>query len=90
VRQALAVAAEEYEAALRDGKFVNIVEYQDSRGFVWVAEDMVGDMGNDVAAAFAELKKAWPSAMPPAEPVMTPGEVLAAVSRVELALANPD
>jgi len=85
--QALAVAGEEYQAAVKDGKFANLVEYQDSRGFVLVAEEMVGKLSDEAGAAFEELKRAWPSAQPPAEPVMSPEEVLAAISNVELALS---
>jgi hypothetical protein len=34
---------------------------------------------------FADLKKAWPEAMPPAKPVKDYGAVLGDVSRIELA-----
>lgn len=95
----LEVAAEEYEASIEKGRFTKPVEYQDSRGFVWRAEQLIESVAaaygqKDPAAltatrqAFAELKKAWPSAMPPARPVMEPAQVLAAVSRLELALGG--
>jgi len=32
--------AEEYKAAIANNKFVELIEYQDSRGFVLYAEDL--------------------------------------------------
>jgi len=36
----LKTAAEEYKAAIANNKFVELIEYQDSRGFVLYAEDL--------------------------------------------------
>jgi len=36
----LKTAAEEYKAAIANNKFVELIEYQDSRGFVLCAEDL--------------------------------------------------
>jgi hypothetical protein len=99
ILEMIEVAAEEYEASIEKGRFAKPVEYQDSRGFVWRAEQLLEQVSDefgrkDAASlattrqAFAELKKAWPSAMPPARPVMEPGQVLSAVSRLELALGG--
>jgi hypothetical protein len=93
--ESLKVAAGEYEAAITDGKFSKPVEYQDSRGFVWYAERMLDSVATDLEkkdaeafkqmrADFAELKKAWPAAMPPAAPILDHGAVLARISRIEL------
>ena len=82
----LATAGEEYEAAIADGKIVEIVEYQDSRGFVIYAEDLYqgiseqvsqenAEVGKEIESSLTELKKAWPSVNPPDTPVMTPEEV---------------
>ena len=83
-------AADEYEASIADGKFVELVEYQDSRGFVMYAEELYNSIAAaqatadaaqhaKVQAAFADLKTAWPSVKPPDKPIKTPAEVTALV-----------
>jgi hypothetical protein len=78
----LDTAKEEYEAAIADGKIAEAVEYQDSRGFVFYADTLyqgiAPSMGKDnpkgmetIKSSFTQLKKAWPSAVPPVAPVMT-------------------
>lgn len=95
----LRTATEEYNAAIKDGKITEAVEYQDSRGFVWQASLRIESIAADLEKrapdaltstrqALAMLKKAWPSAVPPDEPVMNAGAVISAVSRVELALSG--
>mgnify|MGYP001255420371 CR=1 FL=1 len=95
----LRVAHSEYEASIEDGKFTKPVEYQDSRGFVLRAERMIegaaGVLGKldapalqRVRADFARLKAAWPAPMPPAAPVMEPGQILALVSDIELHMSR--
>ncbi len=92
-------AASEYNDALEDGRIANPVEYQDSRGFVWYADLLVdriaGDLGKidkdglaQLREGFAELKKAWPTAVPPENPIKDHDTVLADISRIELA-ASP-
>jgi len=78
----LKTAAEEYKAAIANNKFVELIEYQDSRGFVLYAEDSTKNIADQmsqkrpedhkVIAALEELKKAWPAVNPPATPVKTP------------------
>jgi hypothetical protein len=91
----LKVAHSEYEASLEGETFVKPVEYQDSRGFVLEAERMfeaaAGELRRKDAEALArirtvlgKLKTAWPAPMPPSAPVLTPNEVLALVSDIEL------
>lgn len=94
--EVLRVAQSEYEAAIEDGVFALPVEYQDSRGFVLRAEQMIEaaalsgprpieaeDLAK-VRAAFAELKAAWPAPLPPAAPLLGVGEMSVLISRIEL------
>ncbi|MDR5866040.1 hypothetical protein [Halomonas koreensis] len=89
-------AMHEYEEAVKDGDFVNVVEYQDSRGFVLVAKSVLeqhadlyadGSYG-ELLAAYEDALKAWPSAVAPASPVMTPGEVSASMFKLEAELGE--
>jgi len=92
-------ATGEYQQALGKGRITKPVEYQDSRGFVWQAETMVeslsaalekkdADALKHVRDGFAELKKAWPAAMPPKTPVKDYASVLSDVSRIELSIGK--
>jgi hypothetical protein len=91
----LGTAADEYGAAFEGDRVVNVVEYQDSLGFVQETTDLLaahaaaftGDNAARLKAIqkqLAELRKAWPSVSPPDKPVMRPGEALALVSGIEL------
>jgi hypothetical protein len=93
--EVLKVALSEYEAAIEDGRFAKPVEYQDSRGFVWEAERMIEAAAPELAkvdadalarmrGALVKVKAAWPAPMPPAAPVLQPGELSALVSDIEL------
>ena len=92
--EVLKAAAGEYRDAIDDGRFVKPVEYQDSRGFVQHAAQMIegvaGDLGRSNPAALAdirkqltELKRAWPAAMPPAAPILDTATVASIVSAIE-------
>jgi hypothetical protein len=92
-------ATNEYEEAIVKGRIAKPVEYQDARGFVWQSEKMIEALSpalekKDAAAlkavrdGFAELKKAWPAAMPPKAPVKDHAAVLSDVSRIELAVGK--
>ena len=92
-------ATGEYQQALGKGRITKPVEYQDSRGFVWQAEKMVESLGSalekkdadalkHVRDGFAELKEAWPAAMPPKTPVKDYAAVLGDVSRIELSIGK--
>jgi hypothetical protein len=94
--EALKTAAGEYQAAIVDGRIAKPVEYQDARGFIWQADRMIESVApdlqkkdpaalRDVRAGLAELRKAFPSPMPPRAPVKDHGALLADVSRIELA-----
>ncbi len=95
INQMLKTAAEEYKAAIADNKIVEVVEYQDSRGFVLYAEELyqaiAPQMSQERAAdheaittAFTELKTAWPSVEPPATPTKTSSEVYGLIATIEL------
>jgi hypothetical protein len=92
-------STKEYEEAIVKGRIAKPVEYQDARGFVWQSEAMIealapelekkdADALKRVRDGFAELKKAWPAAMPPKTPVKDYAAVLADVSRIELAIGK--
>lgn len=93
--EVLKSATGEYQEAIVKGRIAKPVEYQDARGFVWQAEGMIEGVASaleqkdkdalaHVRAGFAELKKAWPTAMAPKAPVKDYGAVLGDVSRIEL------
>lgn len=76
----------EYEAAIANNKITEIIEYQDSRGFVNYANTLYEGISNQMAkenpeahkaiqASMSELTKAWPTATAPSAPVMTPERV---------------
>jgi hypothetical protein len=93
--EALKMATGEYQQAIVAGRIAKPVEYQDARGFVWQANGMIESVAVDlhkkdaaalqsVRAGLAELKKAFPSVMPPQVPVKDAAAVLGDVSRIEL------
>jgi hypothetical protein len=90
----LKVALSEYEASIAGAAFLKPVEYQDGRGFVWEAERMLADAAPELAktdapalakirAALARLKLAWPAPMPPAVPLLEPGQMAELISDIE-------
>lgn len=94
INRILNVAGEEYEAAIAEGKFVEIIEYQDSRGFVLYAEELYQNISSqmsiehaeaskEIEASLTELKTAWPSVNPPETPIKTPEEVSGLVETIQ-------
>src|SRR6476469_1354521 len=94
--EALKAATGEYQQAVVGGRIAKPVEYQDARGFILQADRMIESVAPDlhqkdpaalgqVRAGLADLKKAFPSPMPPRTPVRDYGGVLAEVSKIELA-----
>ena len=82
----LKAAEVEYKAAIANGKIVAAIDYQASRGFVtyaetlynWLPEQMATtypDIHGTIIASIRELKTAWPSAIAPGRPTMTPERV---------------
>ncbi|WP_319422392.1 hypothetical protein [Pleurocapsa sp. FMAR1] len=87
-------AEAEYKAAIANNQFVEVVEYQDSRGFVFYADQLYQTVADQKSQAdpeghkvitdsLAELKTAWPSIEPPAKPIKQPGEISALVTQIE-------
>ncbi|GFE69448.1 conserved exported hypothetical protein [Chroococcus sp. FPU101] len=90
----LETANAEYTAAIADGKISQIIEYQDSRGFVIYAQDLYKTIApqmekehpeahQTMMTTMAELAKAWPEVVAPAAPVKTPDEVTQLVKKIE-------
>jgi len=90
-------AADEYRESIEDGAIAEAVEYQDAMAFVaearrlieGEADALIARDGNKYAALLQEfdaLQKAWPSAVPPASPVMSTAAVFGGVSRIEIAM----
>jgi hypothetical protein len=97
--ETLKVAGAEYSAAVVDGRIAKPVEYQDARGFIWQAERMIDSVSDvlekknaealaSVRTGLAELKKVFPSPMPPRSPVKSPADVLSDIARIELAASK--
>jgi hypothetical protein len=97
--EAFKTATGDYKEAIVDGKLAKPVEYQDARGFILQGERMIESVAPDlekknpealaaVRAGLAELKKAFPTAMPPRAPVKDHAAVLADVGSIELAAAK--
>jgi hypothetical protein len=94
--ETLKTATSEYQQAFVGGRIAKPVEYQDARGFIWQGDRMIESVAADlqkkdaaalsgVRAGLAELKKAFPSAIPPKTPVKDHAAVLGDVARIELA-----
>jgi hypothetical protein len=93
--EAIKAAAEEYGGAIIGGRIVKPVEYQDARGFIWEADRMIESVSpslqikdpaalKELRARLADLKKVFPTAVPPRAPVKDQAALLAMVSRLEL------
>jgi hypothetical protein len=97
--EALKAAPGEYKDAIVDDKIAKPVEYQDARGFILQGERMIESVAADlekknpealaaVRAGLAELKKGFPTPMPPRALVKDHAAVLADVAGIELAAAK--
>jgi DNA uptake protein ComE-like DNA-binding protein len=82
----LDTAGTEYTAAIADRKVKEIIEYQDSRGFVIYAEQLYKTIEPQMqkdhpeehtkfSDSMAKLKTNWPTAIAPAKPVLSPTQV---------------
>ncbi|MDX2244735.1 MAG: helix-hairpin-helix domain-containing protein [Leptolyngbyaceae cyanobacterium bins.302] len=92
----LETATAEYTAAIANNKIREVIEYQDSRGFVAYAQDTLfqkiepqvtqadAKVSETLNTAFTDLRKAWPQAIPPATPVLSPDEVATKVKNIEM------
>jgi hypothetical protein len=90
----LNTAKSEYKAAIADGKIAQVVEYQDSRGFVTYANQLHKaiepqlkkenpTVAKSIGTTLADLTKAWPTAIAPAAPVKTADEVTKLIESIE-------
>lgn len=90
----LSTANAEYEAAIADNKFVELIEYQDSMGFVVYAEELYQPIADTmsqqypekhevITTSLKELKTAWPSVDAPETPVMSPEKVDELVTKIQ-------
>lgn len=91
----LETASAEYTAAISDGKIREIIEYQDSRGFVTYSQDTLyksieaklnqkdSQANQKIDSTFQALRKAWPTAVAPDAPVLTVQDVAAKVKLIE-------
>lgn len=82
VREIVKVAASEYDASMADGAIVETIEYQDSRGFMLYAGELLkASLGTGtgpeatallvpIQRRLTALTKAWPSLKPPSRPVI--------------------
>lgn len=100
----LDAAGTEYQAAIANGKIAEIIEYQDSRGFVIYADSLYKSIATEVAKLkpdshssiqtnIAQLQKAWPSAIAPTVPVLAPNQVTGLIKEIagdaqEIAMAK--
>ncbi|MFM7652380.1 MAG: hypothetical protein ACKO5M_05570 [Vulcanococcus sp.] len=85
VRQLSATAAEEYSAAIAGDRVVEVIEYQDARGFLLEAQRLLAaDVASepaDAAALTAKRKtvaamlKAFPAVSPPQKAVLSPEQL---------------
>ena len=90
----LDTANSEYGAAIANNKIAQVIEYQDSRGFVDYANELYKEIDaallksqpeadKMIKANLAELTKTWPAAIPPATPVNTTDQVTALIKEIE-------
>jgi len=86
-------ASAEYGGAISANK-IEEVDYQDSRGFVAYASILAKDIATplqktnakaqgELKASLDDLKKTWPTVLPPSKPVFTGDEVAAKVKKIE-------
>ena len=94
INELLDAANSEYGAAIANGKIAAAIEYQDSRGFVTYANQLLQSVSSQMAKAYPEehkaiatniqeLSTAWTGAIPPAKPVKTPTQVSQLVKTIE-------
>jgi hypothetical protein len=91
----LDTANSEYAASIADGKIAQVIEYQDSRGFVAYASELLKgispqlskdnpDIAKAVEVDLANLAKTWgTSPLPPAAPVNSSDQVSKLVKTIE-------
>lgn len=94
LNEILETVDEEYSAAVVDGKIVEAIEYQDSLGFILYSENLYQTIADQmsqtnpeahqtITANLTELKKAFPSVIPPEMALNTPDEVSELVKEIK-------
>ena len=94
ITKLLEPAEEEYKAAIANNRIVEEIEYQDSRGFVFYAESLYEKIAQEIqqknpqvhqtiVSSMKELKTAWPSPIPPEQPVMAPEQVSQIITQIK-------
>jgi hypothetical protein len=97
VMEMLQTASDEYEEAVKGDRIVNVVEYQDARGFVFEADRVMaaqadalstksGEAVKAIRASLDDLKSIFPTPMPPKQAVKATGQFLSDLSKIELQL----
>ncbi len=83
-------ASAEYAIGVVNGKIVNLQEYQDANGFIWVAGQMVAKLDKslpgvpEITAELVKLKAIW-SPLAGMDSMVTPeADILGGISRIEL------
>lgn len=83
-------ASAEYEIGVKQGKIVNLQEYQDANGFIWIADEMIAGLDKslpgvtEIIADLAKLKAGWAPKAGMDSMVTPEPEILSAISRIEL------
>jgi len=97
INKLLDTAVAEYTASISDGKITAAIEYQDSRGFVEYAKDILfpsiaadlaqnhSNLSRDLKSKLDQLAQAWPQPVPPQTPVVSADEVANQVRAIEQA-----
>jgi hypothetical protein len=90
----LDTANSEYGAAIANNKIAQVIEYQDSRGFVLYANELYKGISDAmlkaqpeahqaISAKLAELTTTWAAVTPPATPTKTSDQVSALIKEIE-------
>jgi Helix-hairpin-helix motif len=90
----LDTAKSEYQASIANGKIAQVVEYQDSRGFVVYANQLYKAIepqlkkdnpavATAIGTKLADLSTAWPTPTAPATPVKTAAAVATQIESIE-------
>jgi hypothetical protein len=78
VRALAAAASDEYAAAVAEGRVVETIEYQDARGFLLEAQQLLSATATRQPRALQTLQamlRAFPSAQPPERTVLSPEQL---------------
>ncbi len=94
INRLLETANAEYKAAVANGKIVELLEYQDSRGFVMYSDQLYQSISEtmgqkypvkhqQITMSLEKLKTAWPTVTEPETLVMTPEQVSQLVTKIK-------